>query len=125
MNAHTARSNAAGAARNESAFARTLGIRCGSYRVRLAETEADREAIYRLRFEVFNLELNEGLESAFATGCDSDEFDAVCDHLLVEHAGTGRMVGTYRLQSGVRAQANLGYYSAQEFDFAPYEVLRP
>lgn len=97
---------------------------CGSYCVRLAETERDRTAVYRLRFEVFNLELNEGLESAFATGCDHDEFDAVCDHLLVEHATSGRVVGTYRLQSGETAGRNLGYYSAREFDFAPYERLR-
>lgn len=101
-----------------------LTQRCGPYRVRLAENEIDRSAIYRLRFEVFNLELNEGFESAFATGCDSDEFDAVCDHLLVEQSSSGRVVGTYRLQTGRTAQSNLGYYSSREFDFAPYERLR-
>src|SRR3954449_4072960 len=49
----------------------------GSYRVRLASSEADRLAAFRLRFLVFNLELNEGLDTAYATGCDTDEFDAV------------------------------------------------
>ncbi len=39
-----------------------------------------------LRFQVFNLELNEGLAQSYATGLDADPFDAVCDHLLVEHA---------------------------------------
>ena len=29
-----------------------------------------------------------------------DDYDEVCDHLIVEHAGTGAVVGTYRLQSG-------------------------
>ena len=33
----------------------------GSYRVRLASSEADRLAAFRLRFLVFNLELDEGL----------------------------------------------------------------
>ena len=35
-----------------------------------------------------------------------------------------RVVGTYRMQSGCTAATNLGYYSEQEFDFAPYEPLR-
>jgi putative hemolysin len=34
------------------------------------------------------------------------------------------VVGTYRLQTGQLAAAHLGYYSEQEFDFAPYEPLR-
>jgi putative hemolysin len=97
---------------------------CGTYRARLAVSEPDRLAAFRLRFLVFNLELNEGLESAYADGYDTDAFDAVCDHLIVEHAATGAIVGTYRLQTGDTAAANLGYYSEQEFDFAPFEPLR-
>jgi len=34
-------------------------------------------------------------------------------------------VGTYRLQTGITAAKNLGYYSQREFDFAPYAKLRP
>jgi 1-acyl-sn-glycerol-3-phosphate acyltransferase len=78
----------------------------------------------RLRFEVFNLELNEGLAESHFTGLDVDPFDDVCDHLIVEHIATGEVVGTYRLQSGATAAANHGYYSEPEFDFAPYERLR-
>src|SRR5713101_218780 len=89
----------------------SLDLRQGPYRARLASSEADRKAVFRLRFLVFNLELNEGLEAAYATGQDSDEFDAVCDHLIVEHAGTGEVVGTYRLQTGAMAYANAGFYS--------------
>jgi putative hemolysin len=77
-----------------------------------------------LRFLVFNLELREGLEAAYLTGEDRDEFDSFCDHLMVEDMRTGQAVGTYRLQSGVAAAANIGYYSAQVFDFSPYEKLR-
>ena len=77
-----------------------------------------------MRFEVFNLELNEGLAASHATGLDADPFDAVCDHLLVEHIPSGRIVGTYRLQTGTTAGKNLGYYSAQEFDFSPFEPMR-
>ena len=96
----------------------------GRYRLRLAEGIADREAACRLRFRVFNIELGEGLESSYATGIDTDHFDVFCEHLLVEDKADGRVVGTYRMQSGVTAAMNLGYYSAQEFEFAPYEPLR-
>ena len=123
MNIQGELKEALGLRSNHEPRAKLSIIRSGSYRVRLAASEADRSAIYRLRFEVFNLELNEGLESAFLDGRDTDLFDTVCDHLLVEHVGTGRTIGTYRLQTGAMAENNFGYYSAREFNFAPYESL--
>lgn len=96
----------------------------GAYRARLAATMDDRLAAYRLRFLVFNVELNEGLASSYATGYDTDQFDDVCDHLIVEHATTGEVIGTYRMQSGDVAAQYFGYYSEQEFDFTPYEEMR-
>lgn len=95
------------------------------YRLSLAETDARIREAQALRFRVFNLELNEGLESSFATLRDEDPFDAVCDHLIVEDVATGEVVGTYRLQTGTMARKNLGFYSEQEFDFgmfAPVEA---
>lgn len=94
------------------------------YLTRLATSVEELRQAQRLRFEVFNLELNEGLEQSYATGRDEDPFDAVCDHLIVEHRPTGKIVGTYRLQSGANARAYLGYYSAQEFEFNSYEPIR-
>ena len=100
----------------------------GRYRLRLAETAEDRDAACRLRFKVFNIELGEGLESSYQTGLDTDQFDLFCEHLLVEDKlednPARRIVGTYRMQSGATAARNLGYYSEQEFSFAPYEPLR-
>jgi len=96
----------------------------GNYRVRLAQTLRDCEAACRLRFRVFNLEMGEGLESSYETGLDTDQFDLFCEHLIVEEKMTRRIVGTYRMQSGETAARYLGYYSEQEFDFAPYEPLR-
>jgi putative hemolysin len=78
----------------------------------------------RLRFEVFNLELGEGLDESHETGLDADPFDEFCDHLIAEELATGEIVGTYRLQTGQLAAANLGFYSEREFDFAPYERFR-
>lgn len=94
------------------------------YRLRMAAGAEDVAAAQRLRYEVFNLELHEGLSGSAATGLDADEFDPVCDHLLVEGRAGGTVVGTYRLQTGRMAAAGKGYYSAREFDFAPYEPAR-
>jgi putative hemolysin len=96
----------------------------GSYRLRLARSREDLEAACRLRFRVFNIELGEGLESSYETGMDTDRFDPVCEHLIVEDTPSRRVVGTYRMQSGATAALHLGYSSGQEFDLAPYEPLR-
>ena len=97
----------------------------GQYRIRFAENGADLERVLRLRFEVFNLEMNEGLESSYETGLDFDAFDLVCDHLMVEEIATGALVGTYRMQSANRHGEGLGLYCAQEFDLSsiPQDVL--
>lgn len=95
-----------------------------AYRLRLAASPVDVQAAQALRFEVFNLELDEGSVHSYDTGLDADPFDAVCDHLLVEDTSQGTVIGTYRLQSGRTAGTGLGYYSAREFDFAPFEALR-
>jgi putative hemolysin len=99
-------------------------IVAGSYQLRLATSRLDLEAAQRLRFEVFNLELNEGLDSAYLSGLDQDRFDDICDHLMVEDRESGAIVGTYRLQAGVFAEAHDGYYSEQEFDFTPFKSIR-
>jgi len=101
-----------------------LRLEAGPYIARLALTEKERNETYRLRFMVFNLELNEGLQSAYVDGYDKDKFDDVCDHLIVEDKTTGEIVGTYRIQMGDVAGRNFGYYSEQEFCFAPYESMR-
>src|SRR5580692_9516 len=103
---------------------RDIRLEAGDFVARLALTEEERMAAYRLRFLVFNLEMNEGLESAYVDGYDKDHFDDVCDHLIVEKRSTGAIVGTYRMQMGEVAGQYFGYYSEQEFCFAPYEEMR-
>jgi putative hemolysin len=90
----------------------------GRYTVRFARSAEDLDQIQRLRFEVFNLELGEGLESAFQTGRDHDELDPRFHHLLISCGATGEVVGTYRLQTLAMAEQGLGFYSAAEFDLA-------
>jgi putative hemolysin len=91
----------------------------GRYEVRFAKSEEELDELLRLRFEVFNIELKEGLEESFETGRDRDEFDAVCHHLIVVEQTTGEIVGTYRMQTSCMARGGCGYYSAAEFDLSP------
>jgi putative hemolysin len=96
----------------------------GKYAVKLVhDADEFREAL-RLRYRVFNLELQEGLQASHSTGHDFDEFDAVVDHIIVKSVDDDRVVGTYRLQTGIAAASNIGYYSQREFDFTPYEPFR-
>jgi len=92
--------------------------------MRIARTPEEIQSAQSLRFQVFNLELNEGLADSYATGLDADRFDAVCEHLIVEHVPSRQIVGTYRLQTGLSAAKNLGYYCAQEFHFEVFEPFR-
>ncbi len=112
------------AMRTTVSAARLLVGSPASYAARLARGPEEVRAAQALRFEVFNLELHEGLERAYVTGLDEDPFDAVCDHLLVEHLPSGQIVGTYRMQSGATAAGSPGYYCAREFDFRVFEPAR-
>jgi putative hemolysin len=94
------------------------------FRVGMAQTLEDVIECQRLRYLVFNCELGEGLDSSASTGLDRDRFDFICDHLMVHDAATGKLAGTYRMQSGYRAKGNLGYYGEGFFDFAPFENIR-
>lgn len=94
-------------------------LREGRYLVRFARDKADLERLLRLRFEVFNRELGEGLTESWRTGLDRDRFDPVCHHLMLIEAASDTVVGTYRLQTAEQARAGAGLYCAGEFDLAP------
>src|SRR5947208_4024465 len=85
-----------------------------TYLVRLARSAGEVLAAQRLRFDVFNLELSEGLAESHFTGVDADAFDDVCDHRIVDLVSTGVIVATYRLQPGQRAVTNIGYSTQEE-----------
>lgn len=79
----------------------------GTYRARFAETEADILATQRLRFAVFN----DGAE-----GLDSDKFDAVHRHVMVERICDNQLMCSFRFLH-VGGQFNLDQsYSAQFYD---------
>lgn len=102
-----------------------IEIADSKYLVRFARNAEEIEAALKLRFEVFNLELEEGLESSFQTGRDRDEFDATCHHLIAIEQANGNVIGTYRLRTIEMTGDAEGFYSSGEFDLnhLPREVL--
>jgi len=88
------------------------------YRARFARTRQELEAIQRLRYRVFNLELGEGLAESRRTGRDADAYDETSHHILVIDERSGVVVGTYRLATLESASVGEGFYTAQEFDLS-------
>jgi putative hemolysin len=93
------------------------------FEVKIATEPGEIEEAQRLRFQVFNLELNKGLQSSYDRGLDIDEFDPFCDHLIVRHLKSGDVVGTYRLLRGSQARRHIGFYSEKEFDLSRIKRL--
>lgn len=104
--------------------------RKGALSVRLAVSADDIVASQRLRYKVFYQERSALADDTMSSsGRDQDAFDRICDHLLVvDREGTGdadlmlpdgQVVGTYRLLRQEVAEANGGFYTADEFDIGP------
>jgi len=108
-------------------------LRQGNLEIRLSETDAEVRAAQALRFRVFYDEMaarpNEAMRLA---GLDFDDFDPICDHLLVlDHSrgkGADAVIGTYRLIRREAAARAGRFYSSDEYDIGllvqyPGEVL--
>ncbi len=105
-----------------------FSIESNGFQVKIAETAEEIEGAQRLRFEVFNLEMNEGLESSWETGLDQDQYDSHADHLIAIDKSNNKIVGTYRMLRKSVANQNGGFYSEGEFDLTnlknlPVEIL--
>lgn len=120
--------------------------RIGSLEVRLATTPKQIRAAQRLRYKVFYEEGNAlpHTTSALARR-DFDEYDTICDHLLVlDHAAPSNLgepsrklrgvparttkpavVGTYRLLRQEVAERHFGFYTQAEYDIAPILAAHP
>ena len=99
-------------------------LRAGNLGLRVAETAPEIDAAQALRFRVFYEEMGARADAAtLASHRDTDEFDAVADHLLVlDHDlghGPEAVVGTYRLIRRPAAERLGRFYSAAEYDIAP------
>ncbi len=97
--------------------------RASALAVSLARDAEEIREAQRLRYRVFAEEMGAQLTSAHS-GLDQDEFDSVCDHLIVRDTRTDEVVGTYRILPPERAARIGGYYSEQEFDLGRLTHLR-
>ncbi|MBN1519686.1 MAG: GNAT family N-acetyltransferase [Spirochaetales bacterium] len=94
-----------------------INARSGSLEAKIARSAKDIDGALALRYEVFNLELAEGLPASRDSGRDRDAYDDYCDHLIVvDHERDGAVVGTYRLIRGDVAASHGGFYSETEFE---------
>ncbi len=109
---------------------RTYG-KIGNLEVRLARSIGDIKRAQRLRFDVFYREMAAVADArTLHKKRDEDDFDAICDHLLVIDKTTERtakrpwprrskVVGTYRVLLQEIAEQNQGFYTQGEYDIAP------
>lgn len=92
------------------------------FKARLAETEADRRAAQRLRYEVFVQELGgDGEMVDHGARLECDAFDAHAEQLLLLDTARGadvaeQVVGVYRLLTEARAARAGQFYSESEYD---------
>ncbi len=109
--------------------------RIGSLDVRLATSAKEIRAAQRLRYKVFYDERSAAPSPAsLIARRDFDQYDALCDHLLVvDHnvkpkplrSAKPRVVGTYRLLRQEVADCTLGFYSACEYEVERLVAANP
>lgn len=91
--------------------------------VRVAESAEDIRRAQKLRYNVFAEEMGAQLASAHL-GTDVDDYDALCDHLIVEDPNSGQVVGTYRMLPPAAARQVDKLYCENEFDISRLNHLR-
>ena len=91
------------------------GVAAGDLALTVVHTQADLNALQRLRYRVFTEDMGAVFPDAVGDR-DVDRFDDWCVHF---------MVGTYRLLTPESALQAGGYYSESEFDLTPLAALRP
>ncbi|NKB20421.1 MAG: GNAT family N-acetyltransferase [Alphaproteobacteria bacterium] len=99
-------------------------INAGNLTVRLAESQQEIAAAQALRYRVFYEEMDAVPTPAMRIlRSDFDNFDEVCDHLLVICEDRADLpcgvVGTYRILRRSVAMRGEGFYSADEFNLRP------
>ena len=109
--------------------------RIGSLEVRLATTAREIRKAQRLRFKVFYEEMSASPSgAALISRRDVDDYDAICDHLLVIdndvkpkafRPAKPKVVGTYRLLRQDVASRHGGFYTRGEYDIAPLLAAHP
>ncbi|HEY8278725.1 MAG TPA: GNAT family N-acyltransferase [Bdellovibrionota bacterium] len=78
--------------------------------LKTAESPFELRQVLKLRHEIFYKELQ---SRSHSTKLDFDEFDSICDHLIIIDRKTRKILGTYRLISSLYSER---FYSQGEFN---------
>ncbi len=105
-----------------------MEIDAGRFTVRLARDEQDVAGAQRLRYRVFVEELGaSATDEERRLRREIDEYDAYFEHLILidrereVEDPLDRVAGAYRLMTGERAKAGIGFYGATEYDLTKLE----
>jgi putative hemolysin len=106
-------------------FPQALNLRQGKYVARLADNTEEIDAVLRLRFAIFNIELGQGLAQSFASGKEEDLFDHRSEHVLIIEQISNQIVGTCRLRSNDDNNGDSQFFSSERFNLTtlPQSVI--
>lgn len=95
----------------------------GAFEIIWASSSAEIRQAQALRYEVFQQDFDVDFSHA-GNQLDIDAFDEFCDHLLIRHAESNRIVGTYRVLNPQAALRCGKLYSDGEFKLDALNPLR-
>lgn len=84
-------------------------IEVGSYCLKTAQSIDELKAAFTLRHQVFFDSADRDQGRLY----DIDQFDALCDHLIIVEKDSKKVVGTYRMNNSAKVS---DFYSATEFN---------
>lgn len=87
-----------------------LYIQVGPYILTMARTKKEVLECFKLRHEVFCVEMAGNPKKS---KLDFDKYDNFCDHLIIVHEPTDEIVGTYRMNF---SETSDQFYTESEFD---------
>ncbi|MCX7978517.1 MAG: GNAT family N-acetyltransferase, partial [Bdellovibrionaceae bacterium] len=86
-----------------------FAIDVGPFKIKTVNTLSELKSALKLRYEVFHREL---IGKTARNGIDVDEFDFLCDHIVILNKRSDEVIGTYRLNCSLFSNS---FYSAREF----------
>ncbi len=96
-----------------------LYFEAGTLEVFIAESAGDVRASQELRYRVFVEEMGASASPQMREEKrDFDEFDELCDHLLVKDREKNQVVGSYRLLRRSKLPAGRKFYTEGEYDIS-------
>lgn len=95
-----------------------LYIEAGPYMLQMARTKKEVLECFKLRHEVFCVEM---AGQAKKLKLDFDKYDHFCDHLIIVHEPTQKIVGTYRMNFSETSDV---FYTESEFEMSDWVSMQ-